>query len=91
MRNIVKEGEDILVVDRGSCLNAAHLASLTLGTKNNIILCGAESESQVKQFNSNLQKLGTKCILSMAGTSERTHEARQGKRKKKQKTKKKNK
>ena len=59
VRYLINEDDDILVANVGSGLSAAHLASLTDGTRSLIYAFGADmSDKQYTQILENFERLG---------------------------------
>ena len=63
MRNMINEGDDIIVVNAGSGITCVHLASLTQGSDSSVYTFGIKSETHQQQLNATLERLGAKCIL----------------------------
>ena len=61
IKQLMDEGDDVLLVGIGSGIVAAHLSSLTHHSKSRIFLVGVQSERHHKQIIKLMTKLGAKC------------------------------
>ena len=60
---LMNEGDDVLVVNVGSGITTAHIASLTNSTDTCIYVFGIQSDLQRHQIIYNLERFGCRCIF----------------------------
>ena len=59
----MNDGDDVIHVNVGSGITAAHLASLSNSTDTSIYVFGIQSDLQRQQIIYNLERFGCRCIF----------------------------